>query len=228
MPEACVLHVTSEAEGEASKRRLAGVPIFVVPNGVDVPETVELRQRPGDVRFLYLGRLHPIKGLDTLIDACDILEGSGGIGMWSVTVAGTGSGRYRGQLEGEVARRGLSHRIRFVGEVVGEEKRKLFTETDVLILPSRAESFGMVVAEALAHAIPVIASNRTPWSDLEKVGCGLWSDDNPKALATSMEEISGMRLEEMGAKGRRWMQEEFDWDVISERMASCYRRVIGR
>lgn len=228
MPDQCILHVTSEAEGEASKLRLPGVPIVIVPNGVDVPETIGVRSRSGEVRFLYLGRLHPIKGLDALIAACGILDRNGGMEPWSLTIAGSAPDDYGRRLQDDVTTRGLSHRVHFVGEVLGEEKRKLLVETDVLLLPSRAESFGMVVAEALAHGIPVIASRGTPWSDLEKVGCGLWSDDSSQGIAASMERISKMALVEMGAKGRRWMQQEFDWNVTSTRMANCYQGVVSR
>jgi glycosyltransferase involved in cell wall biosynthesis len=145
---------------------------------------------------------------------------------WSVTVAGKGLASYERQLHEDVARRGLSNRIRFVGEVVREEKTRLLNATDVLILPSLAESFGMVVAEALAHGIPVIASRHTPWRELEIRECGLWGDDSCESLATSMHRISEMPLEEMGANGRRWMQEKFDWEGTTAKFVEAYRLLI--
>jgi glycosyltransferase involved in cell wall biosynthesis len=206
---------------------MPGVPTAIIPNGIDVPSAIAAHQSNSELRFLYLGRLHPIKGLDALIDACHILEQRGGIRPWRVTVAGGGSPGYERELHEEVTRRRLADRIRFVGEVVREEKSRLLQETDVLIVPSRAESFGMVVAEALAHGIPVIASKQPPWRELETQDCGLWTDDSPEALAMSMRRISGMPLTEMGAKGRLWMREKFDWHMMTAKMAATYRGLVG-
>ena len=57
--------------------------------------------------------------------------------------------------------------------VAGSEIEKLFASFDIVVL-SYAEKFGLVVAEALAHGMPIIASKGTPWQRLEEIGCGWW------------------------------------------------------
>jgi glycosyltransferase involved in cell wall biosynthesis len=83
----------------------------------------------------------------------------------------------------------------------------------------------MVVAEALAHGVPVIASRRSPWMRVEEVGCGLWVDNGQESLASAIRKMSGMPLVEMGRLGRRWMEAEFSWDRRADEMIGLYRRL---
>jgi glycosyltransferase involved in cell wall biosynthesis len=113
--------------------------------------------------------------------------------------------------------------VTFLGEVVGEAKQKLFLAADALVLPSFSENYGLVVAEALAHGVPVVAGSGTPWAELEKRGCGLWVDNSPESLAAAISRIDTMPLQEMGARGRAWMKAEFGWDRIAEKMFDLYK-----
>jgi glycosyltransferase involved in cell wall biosynthesis len=106
------------------------------------------------------------------------------------------------------------------------QKRKLFEETDVLVMPSNTENFGMVVAEALAHRVPVIVSRGTPWRRVEETGCGLWVSNDPHSLADAIVRMSRMPLGEMGERGRRWMMQEFAWPTVANRMVNAYRSLL--
>ena len=85
----------------------------------------------------------------------------------------------------------------------------------------------MVVAEALAHSIPVIASKATPWNRLEDYKCGLWVDNTPDAIALALQQISDENLEEMGDKGRKWMQQDFSWGHIANQMYELYVSLVA-
>ena len=65
-----------------------------------------------------------------------------------------------------------SKSIRFIGPVYGEDKIKFIQTSDILIMPSYNENFGMVVAEALSNNIPVICGINTPWQKVVKIKCG--------------------------------------------------------
>jgi glycosyltransferase involved in cell wall biosynthesis len=114
-----------------------------------------------------------------------------------------------------------------LGAVLSETKQRLFECSDVALVPSYTENFGIVVAEALAHGVPVIASKGTPWSRLEAMKCGLWVDNDPKTLAEAIRGISSMSLEEMGRRGRAWMQNEFSWLSVTKQMVDLYDRCAG-
>jgi glycosyltransferase involved in cell wall biosynthesis len=151
---------------------------------------------------------------------------NGNLGMTpSLTIAGAGDHAYTRSLAAEVNKLGLSERVRMIGEVTDDRKRTLFENADIAIVPSFTENFGMVVAEALAHSVPVIASKGTPWQRLEEIGAGLWVDNSPACLANAIERIANMPLVEMGARGREWMKTEFSSTVVAEQMMEVYERM---
>ena len=224
-PKQLVLHVTSEEEAKESLERFPGVEAVVIPNGIDIPEKVIHFPGDGVFRLLYLGRLHPKKGIENLLAACKILNNGSGI-IWSLTIAGAGDPRYTEILKAQIDELQLSQQAKMVGQVVGESKRRLFENTDAVIVSSYTENFCVVVTESLAHGVPVIASKGTPWSRLEGMGCGLWVDNDPYSLAKAIEQMSRMPLREMDQRGRYWMEEEFSWYERAEEMSEIYLKMV--
>jgi glycosyltransferase involved in cell wall biosynthesis len=216
-----VLHATSRAEAEQSLKRFQGARAVVIPNGVELPQNPRRSDSNGKLRLLYLGRLHPIKGIELLLEACGLVQKL--LPDWHLYIGGTGSSSYLGFLKSKVQKLGLSERVEFVGEVFDEDKDALFVQSDVAVVPSHIENFAIVVAESLAHAVPVIAGKGTPWSGLETNRCGLWVDNDPESLATAIRKISTLPLKEMGQRGREWMEKDFSWKSISRQMLAVYR-----
>src|ERR1700737_1602234 len=105
--------------------------------------------------------------------------------------------------------------MEMLGTILAEAKKRLFDWSDVALVPSYTENFAIVVAEALAHGVPVIASKGTPWSRLEEMRCGLWVDNDPETLADAIRGINTMPLQDMGTRGREWMQNEFSWRSVT-------------
>ena len=204
---------------------MPGINLAVIPNGILLPERVSRIEGDGVLRLLYLGRLHPIKGIENLLNACRILNEKYER-AWSLTIAGSGDPDYVKSLSERIAQLSLGGQVTLVGGVAGEAKEELFRRADVLILPSFSENFGLVVAEALAHAVPVIASTGTPWAELEKRGCGLWVDNSPEGLAEAISRIRHKALPEMGTRGRAWMKGEFGWETIAAKMFDTYRALV--
>jgi glycosyltransferase involved in cell wall biosynthesis len=226
-PTRLVLHVTSEEEADASLRRLPGIEVVVIPNGVEIPEKISHVHGHGVLRLLYLGRLHPIKGIDNLLAACKILKDSHCAFIWRLTIAGTGDQRYTESLMARIDEWALAPQVKMIGEVVGNAKQGLFEHTDLVVVPSYTENFGMVIAEALAHGVPVIASTGTPWRWLEEKNCGLWVNNDPENLANAIKQMSLMSLREMGDKGRLFVQERFAWENIAKNMIQVYDHSIN-
>ena len=96
-----------------------------------------------------------------------------------------------------------------------------------MVVPSFTESFSLVVAEALAHGVPVVASTGTPWSRLEQMECGLWVHNDPESLAKAIQRMKYLPLRKMGNNGREWMQKEFTWPLRTQEMLQCYERLLG-
>ncbi len=221
-----ILHVTSDCEAKESIERLPGVSTSIIPNGVEIPEVIQRKKRNGSFRLLFLGRLDQKKGVENLIRACHRLKIESKPGF-KLTIAGEGSEAYTRTLQDLVSEQSLSSQVEFVGHVDNDQKRILFEQADVTVVPSYTENFGMVVAESLASGVPVIAGTGTPWKRMEAVGCGLWVNNDPETLALSLVRASSLNLNEMGDRGRRWMEEEFSWSAVAKKMTELYERQAG-
>jgi glycosyltransferase involved in cell wall biosynthesis len=221
------LHVTSEDEAAESGRRLRKASTHVIPNGVEIPPLAPPAACDGVLKLLFIGRLDPKKGIENLIAAV-----SGMIGQdwpkWRLRIAGDGDPEYISGLREMAARDGLRDRIEFAGHLEGEDKERTFAESDAVIVPSYTENFGMVIAEALAHARPVIASTGTPWREIQKRGCGFWVENDPGSLRSAIESIGCSDRLAMGIRGREWMIEEFSWERQARRMLSLYESLLAK
>ena len=226
LPRSVILHATSDDEAQASHQRLRRPPITVIPNGVTLPDSPSHVNDPERLRLLFLGRLDPIKGLERLLEACAMLDESALPRPWRLTIAGHGSPAYQQSLEQLVHTLHLDGRVLFAGQVGEGAKGDLFAHSDLLILPSHSENFGLVVAEALAHGVPVVASRGTPWRDVERVGCGRWVDNAPPTLAAAMRELAQSSLCDRGLAGRHWIEREFAWPAIAARMSEQYSAMV--
>lgn len=225
LSRADLLHATSEEEYVHLRDAGLRAPTAVIPNGVDIPA---LPVRPAPVaprerQVLYLGRLHPIKALDRLLESWARVERRHP--HWSLTVAGPGEPAHVADVHRRAASLGVQ-RVRFVGPRYGPDKTMAFAGAELFVLPSHSESFGMAVAEALAHGLPVIVSQGTPWRQVTCEACGWWVDNTVDALEAALDEALGHApevLATMGACGRAWMGREFAWPAIAQRMADSYQ-----
>lgn len=222
LERADLLHATSEQECADIRAQGLRAPVAVVPNGIDVPATLPARVGCDRRRVLFLGRIHPTKCIDRLLHAWQALEADHP--DWDLVIAGTGEAAHVRQIQELSFSLGL-RRVDFRGPVYGAAKSLAYRNADVLVLPSHSENFGMVVAEALAHECPVIASRGTPWQGLVPAACGWWVAHDVKTMAATMDSamhLSRSDLQSMGARGRAWMQRDFSWQSVAERMESAY------
>jgi len=222
-PERVMLHLTSEQEERESVERIKHASAVVISNGIESPMTNgNQRHRTDDsLRLLYLGRLHPIKGIENLLQAMATM--ANGV---TLSVCGEGEADYQAHLKSLAAELDLSKRVTFHGRVDGEEKEQQFADADLCVVPSFTENFCNVVAEALARGVPVIASKGTPWARVTEFNCGLWVDNDPATLVRAIQQAQGMPLREMGERGRQWMQREFSWPSIAAQMIQQYETLI--
>lgn len=222
LPANVSAHATSDAEAESIRQVFPNMKIAVIPNGVDIPDSFAHLPGSGNMRLLFLGRIDSRKALENLLLAAASLRGETEA-PFHLTIAGDGDVSYVAVLRQLAFELGITQHVSFIGHVAEENRSALFGASDVLILPSHAENFGLVVAEALAHELPVIAARGTPWEGLETHGCGYWVANDPASLAAAVRRMAGAPRNEMGLKGREWMRESFGWDSIGRRMVDIYR-----
>jgi glycosyltransferase involved in cell wall biosynthesis len=222
-PETVVMHVTSEEERTESLEKIANAGAVVLRNGIDIPQLdlAHSETRSDVLRLLYLGRLHPIKGIENLLRALPLAQTK-----ISLDICGEGDAQYEARLRALVDELDLTRTVRFHGRVDGDAKEDRFRAADLCIAPSFKEAFCTVVLESMARAVPVIAGRGIPWKRIEEIGCGLWVDNEPLELARAIDRAARMPLAAMGAKGRAWMQREYSWTDVAEEMCEVYRRMI--
>lgn len=151
LASATVLHATCEEEAMEIQQLDQQAKTAVVPIGIDIPfETSPLVHESANRVILFMGRLHPVKGLINLVEAIHIMRPEG----WICILAGPDTDSYRTTLEHKISELGLWDWFEFAGEVSGKDKEKLYRMASVFVLPSFTENFGVVVPEALSFQFP--------------------------------------------------------------------------
>lgn len=231
LSNACCLRATATLEARHIRDLGLRQPIAVVPNGVDVPPRAPGAPgapRPGDRhRLLFLSRLHPKKGLPLLLRAWSRLAPR--FPQWELVIAGPDEVGHEADMQ-RLARELDLPRVSWVGPVQGEDKSRLYASADLFVLPTHAENFGLVVAEALAHGVPVVTTRNAPWDGLKEHACGWWIDLDERTLLDALSEAIAASPDEraaMGARGRAWMRRDFAWTAVAERLFEVYQWVAG-
>lgn len=217
------LHATADSEYRDIRRAGLGVPVAVIPNGVDIPDLGPEARPDGRRRLLFLARLHPVKGLDILLRAWQRLEPR--FPDWELVIAGPGEAGYPEAMRRLAAELRLS-RAEFAGPVHGAAKSRLFASSDLYALPSHSENFGQTVAESLAHGVPAVVTKGAPWAGLETQRCGWWVEPGEESLTETLRDAMSRdpsTLRAMGARGREWMNRDFSWASAAEKMDRTYR-----
>lgn len=224
--QADCLHATSPSERDNLLQLGYNPRVELIPNGVEV-EKIRLKTSwERRKRILFLSRIHVKKGIELLVAAVarlkDRLEG------YEVWVAGDGDAAYLERLRQLAVRRGVGGLFRFPGGVYGDKKWRLLRESDVFVLPTYSENFGIVVAEALACGTPVVTTQGTPWHELETQGCGWWTEPCAEAIAQALDSflrLSPAEIETMGRNGRRLVEVEYSATKMAASMLVLYERM---
>lgn len=229
LARADLLQATSEEEFQQIRAQGFTVPVAVVPNGIDVPAMpVSRAHADTEMRtLLFLGRIHPTKGLDRLLQAWAELQA--GHPGWQLIIAGRGEAAYVQEVQALAATLGV-RRVEFPGPLYGEAKAQAYFGAELFVLPTHSENFGMVVAEALAHGCPAVVGRGAPWSGLETERCGWWVDNSVPTLTATLDtamQAPPDQLAAMGLRGRAWMARDYGWDAIGQKMDAAYRWLVN-
>jgi len=235
---AACLHALCDAEAEAIRRYGLRNPVCVIPNGVDLPEPTpdeppawaSLIPTGGRV-LLYLGRLHPKKGLPVLLDGWRLARAAAESGAWRLVIAGWDQGEHQAELVAQVDRAGLRDQVHFVGPQFGADKAASLHRADAFVLPSFSEGLPMTVLEAWAFGLPVLMTSacNLPEGFVDSAALEMTSD--PDAVAAALRRLFAMSNAErraMGERGQRLVADRFTWPSVAEQMLAVYRWVLGQ
>jgi len=234
------IHYTSEDEAlrteeflRLNKRRL------IVPNGIDVPDFQQpadrdsLNKRYPQLKnkkiILFLGRLNWKKGLDILVKAFAKLARERGDAR--LLIAGPDELRYKEKIKDWIRQSGLAYngQVTFTGMLKGEEKLEVYRNSEIFILPSYSENFGVTVVEALASGLAVIISNKVGiCEEVLKNKAGMVIDTQAesayKALKLLLDDPALRK--ELGINGRKLAEENYSVGKIADKMIGSFREAL--
>ncbi len=196
--------------------------IDTIPNGIDSKFSLVPRQEPpvtGKFRWLFVGRLVAQKNVGLLLEATALMSQQAELVI-------VGDGEHRAKLEA-LARRLKLNRVTFVGVQRGEDLLMQYRQADAFVLPSRKESTGLVLLEAMAAGLPIVATNVE--GTRETIGSdGLLVEPNARALAEAMDKVTGDRLlwAEL-ARCSAGRAEQHSWSRPLDRFRTLYSEVLA-
>jgi glycosyltransferase involved in cell wall biosynthesis len=225
--------LSDEARQELLERGVPAERIFALPNGVDLgvhrPATEAERRRLRERlelaadRFVgtFVGRLHPVKDVDTLLAAAARVP--------RLTLLVVGDGPERARLEAQAAQLGIGSRVSFRG--VSSDVAEVLRASDAFLLSSHGEGMSNALLEAMACGLPCLAS-RSVGGAAELLGGGrgmLLADGDVPAWAAAIERLvdePGLRRE-TGAAAAAFVAEELSLGAAADRLARTYATIAG-
>ena len=217
-------HSTSDSERKTIELNINKYKFYnkVIPNSIELTTPLKINKKS---QILFLGRINPIKSIESIINVMPNLD-------CKLIILGEAlldyEVNYKKELMKLIAQLGISEKVVFMGHLEGYKKNAILSESKVLILPSKSENFGNVVLESLIQGTPVIASLNTPWHELDERGCGFQIDTyNNLLLCSKIDYFINMdkkMLNEYSKKAYIYA-EQFSNKEISPKWLSYYTRI---
>lgn len=228
-------------ESEAIAMRSFGLKnrICIIPNGIHLPDADPVplpawnRAIPeGRKVLLYLGRIHPKKGLQSLVEAWAQLvqKRARRLDEWQLVIAGWEQAHHERELKSLAQSLGLERSITFVGPQFGGDRAGAYARAGAFVLPSLGEGMPMVVLEAWSYGLPVIMTPECNLTDGFDAGAAIRIDSQPKAIAAGIESLFSLTDQQrnaIGSAGRRLVEARYQWSRIGTEMAGLYEWLIG-
>ena len=238
---AAAIQYTTTREQRFAVKAGVRTPGYVIPIGVE-PSLFEDGPHDGDssealaplipevrgrVLITFLGRLTEKKGLDVLCKAFGVV--SRGNAFAHLVIAGPDDEGLGADVRRWVADSGIQGRVFLPGIVTGQTKKALLDASTVFVLPSKDESFGVAVVEALAARVAVVVTPGVALhEELERAEAGLVVERSPEAVGHAILRLlrdDGLRRR-LGENGRSLVEHSYSWDRISEQLEGMYMDVM--
>ena len=236
LKNAACIHAINRAEAAAIRAFGLKNPICIIPNGVEVPASNAADRTPpwpahtiSDRKvLLYLGRLHPKKGLSILLRGWK--EAFKHEQDWILVIAGWDQGGHRRELEQLTRELKIADSVQFTGPVFGKARDTAYQNADAFVLPSLSEGQPLVVLEAWSHARPVLMTQECNLPEGFENGAAIRMSATVEGVAGALGKLFASEksaLEEMGCRGRDLVICNFSWSQIASQMFAVYKWLLG-
>jgi glycosyltransferase involved in cell wall biosynthesis len=235
--ESIALRALNNAESNSLRELGLTNPIAIVPNGVILPQMemleADIAQRTASERrtLLFLGRIHPKKGLRALIEAWAAL---GRVRPclfddWRLVIAGWDDGGHLVELTRLVAERELAKHVQFWGALYGADKCEALRRASAFVLASHSEGLPMSVLEAWAYGLPVFMTDACNLTESFDANAAIEISVEPAAMSnTLVQSLSDdALLRTVGAAGRAYVTKHYQWSTAIARLLELYGWILG-
>lgn len=201
--------------------------ITVIPNGIDLQLFKKTRNDSNPKNKLLfvsvLDKYHSFKGIDYLLEAVKIAKKS----ISNIELDIIGEGELKQFYQKKSQKLQIQNNVNFIGEVTHTDLVSHYNNASVFILPStEIEGFGIVLLEAMACALPVIATDIVGTkNDIQKYNSGIIvKPKDSQLLAKAIVELlnNKQKAKKMGDNGRKLVEENYDWDKIAKQIKQLY------
>ena len=228
---AACLHALNAAEAESFREYGLKNPICVIPNGTILRNNIVRTHPPRGRSLLYLGRIHPSKGLRSLIAAWSAVRNDVASAGWRLTIAGWDQNHHRAELERLADKFEVRSSFDFLGPQFDADKDRCLAMASAFILPSESEGQPMSILEAWSWGLPVLMTRECNVPEGGKVGAAILMDPDARSIAAAMRRLFSMTERdrvEMGRTGRCLVEERNQWQRIGKAMTEVYDWILGR
>jgi glycosyltransferase involved in cell wall biosynthesis len=183
----------------------------------------------GKTLALFMGRIHPKKGCDLLIES--FVKVLAKHSEWHLVIAGPDQVGWQSKLNRLARQLGIASRITWTGMIGGSLKWGALRTAEVFVLPSHQENFGIAVAEALAAGVPTLISNKVNiWREIEADGAGIVAEDNLQGVCELLQTYMGLSEEnkfEMRGRARACFAQRFEISKAAETLQNILADLTG-
>ena len=189
---------------------------FVLQNGLDI-KNVEIAKKPKEENFLkilYLGRMHPKKGLEVLLDSLNFFKENRKNIFFRLVGP---ESKYGEQLKKKILENKLEKYVSIEGPIYNLEKKiELFSDSDFFILPSYDEADSMALKESVAYGLPIIVTKECKFFDVEKNKIGYFIDHKPIKIYEKFSTINtdSSEIVKMSEHCKKFAEKIFDINSV--------------
>lgn len=240
LPAGTCVHATSQAEADHLRKRGFTGRIEVLPMGVNPPTATahpttqttagppaELSLPPDHRILLYVGPMDDEPGLPAFLKACDDLEDD--LAGWRIVLAGSVSTTWREAFAASARRHGKTDLVTLLPSPSARQQSALLEAASVLVSPIAGDRPAVDALQAMACSVPVVVAATAGLDQVAVRNAGRVCPVERSALRQALAELVTLpaeRLLEMGAQGKKLVDERFAWPVLIPKYVDLYRSLL--
>ena len=227
----CV-HALCKSEYESIRKFGLKNPVAIIPNGFNIPNNPVYDRDHEKKVLLYIGRIHPKKGIKELISAIAIVKKTNQelLSNWDIRIAGWDQNGHVQELIKLTKELGLEDNIQFIGPVYENAKERELCRANAFVLTSFSEGLPMSVLEAWAYKLPVLMTDFCNIPEGFDNGAAIRVDTKPESIAYGLVQLFSLKnseLESIGQNGFNLVSNKFTWSYIADQTIELYNWLLG-